>query len=299
MKVAVFSNNGEKFLSGLLNHWRERGHDVKFEVGANPELARKSDVVFVDQYDNNIHYLFEHSRDKGNTKVFARALDWDVWQGLVKDQRIIDWLDGIICIAPHIERKLRSEANMEGKLTLIKPGVDPDKFTFTDKEYFKKEAIIPCNEIDWVLKNVAEGVKIAGMMGWNVTLKGIWTGQSGGEYYREVLKDIASKNGIKLTMVEEHVDDYNEFLETFDYCIQPSYKEAFSYTLAECMLKGIHPIINNWIGCKEIWPNNLIYTSFKDIELMEVGLRRSYRDYVIKNYHIGRMCEEFDQLMGL
>lgn len=299
MKIAVFSNNGNKFVQDLVDHWNQKGHEAKFEMGANLELARESDVVFVSQYDANIHHLYNSIKDKGNTRYYCRALDWDVWAGLMRDQTMYDWLDGAFCIAPHIQREIEKYIDTKGKLHLVRLGVDHNKFTYTEKTEIGNQAVIPCNEIDWVLKNVLEGIKIAGMMGWDVTLKGKWTGQSGGDYFRVVIDDLAKKLGISVKMVEEHVPDYNAFLEGFDYCIQPSVKEAFSFTVAECALKGIIPIVNNWYGAEEIWHKDWLYVTPVDVLERVEWHPLEYRNYVMENYSLERYFRQMDEVMGL
>lgn len=308
MKVAVFSNNSTRFVGDLLDHWRAKGHEVNFEPGSNEFLSDKSDVVFIDQFDNNVYYLRERMKNKDKVKVFARALDWDVWIGNLRDQTIIDWMDGIFCIAPHIEKRLRAEANMEGKLHFVRLGVDLDKFTFK-KEFGGYNIVMPVNEIDWYLKNTLEGLRIfrrllidTQMLDWKLYIKGHFKEP---EYFQLIIKDYIEKAGIKdnVQIDEEWVADYNVYLEPMDYCLLPSLKEGFSFVTAQCAAKGIKPVLNWWYGAEGLWPREWLFLDEDEATSLIISAQdkdpKQYRDYIDKTYNFQRQAEEMDRIMGL
>ena len=145
MKIAIADNNGLKFTKDLKEHW-EKKHEVKYERGASEYLAQWADLYYCDTWDNNIHYLYKlyhgvegvsRTPDWDNNRrptIVVRALDWEVYLGMARDQSMIDWVDKVICIAPHIEKELRAHGNFGDKLRLIKPGVNLDKFTLKTKK---------------------------------------------------------------------------------------------------------------------------------------------------------------------
>src|SRR6266436_696827 len=147
MRIAIADNNNKKFTGDIINHWESLGHEVRFETGASEKLAQWADIYFIDTWDNNIHYLWklyngdeDHNRTEGwdNSKkpiIVCRILDWEVWTGFVRDQRIVDGVDKIIFIAPHIQKRVNGEvAISQSKQKLIRPGVNLDKFTLKIKE---------------------------------------------------------------------------------------------------------------------------------------------------------------------
>jgi hypothetical protein len=310
MKIAIADNQQLKFIGDLKKHWESKGHEVKYEMGASEILFEWADLYFVDGWENNIHYLYnwykEHPEAK-KPKVACRAIDWEVWQGLARDQDIIDWVDYQFAIAPHIARKLQSE-NRWDRLEVIKCGIDTQKFTFRkDGNSFGYNVLIPCNEIDWHLKNVSEGIKIFAMLcdlkpwgNWKLTIKGKWTGMYG--YMKVFHLDLIEKLGIKdrVTIIEEHVPDYNEFLEQFNYCLVPSYKEAYSYVVGECAAKGIRPVINHWLGAEELWNPDWIYQT-PNIAINHFNVNfsaKKNREWVIKNSNFKDMAEKYDKILG-
>lgn len=315
MKIAVAAENQTKFMSDLIEHWKSRGHEVRYEMGASEHLAQWADMYFVDAWTNNIHYLYDlyHGDPRGcrpkkwhNDKkpiIVCRLLDWEVWQGLARDQRIIDWVDKSICIAPHIEKELRKH-NTWNNLHLIPLGVDTTKYNYITRIH-RYNIVLPCNEIDWHLKNVSEGLKIFAMLRkktpeipWHLTIKGKYCQ---GEYFKVFHEDLIDKLRIRphVTIVEEQVPDYNEFLERFDFCLVPSYKEAYSYVTAQCASKGIRPILNWWYGADDLWPKEWLYTT--PDQAVEMFLHDyspvDIRDWVVKNSNVKDMLRRYDELL--
>lgn len=310
MKIAIADNQQLKFDHDLVDHWKQKGHEVRYEMGFSEHLAAWCDLYYINFWDNNVHAAYHWHQDHPEwekPKYAVRAIDWEVWCGLVRDQRIVDWVDYAFCIAPHIERKLRAEANWGEKLHLIPCGINVDKFTFK-KQFGGYSVLIPCNEIDWILKNVAEGIKIFGgvvekspiELPWSLTIRGKWT--QGNEYFKVYFYDLIKKLGItdRVIIVDQEVPDYNEFLEQFDYCLVPSFKEAFSYVTGECAAKGIIPVLNHWYGAEEIWPREWLYSRVD--EAVSMFYRGDYlqnlRSYIVKEKNSKDMCKKFDEVLG-
>ena len=307
MRIAIADNLGLKFDRELKEYW-EKSHEVRYEMGANPALLEWADVYYVNVWDHNIHAMWswveDQKRCKKNAKVICRALDWEVWAGMARCPNVGKFVDECIAIAPHIKKMLEEEnPSLKGKVTLIKPGINLDKFTFK-KNFGSYNIIMPANDIDWYMKGTLGGLRIFKMLvdqnerPWHLTIKGTWTKPP---IDRKNMEHFIEKAGIKdrVTFITEHVPDYNEFLEDFDYCLKPSLKEAFSFVSAECAAKGIMPVLNWWIGADATWPRSWLYLSPSEAvtRLMSTPYPKGYRDYVEKNYDVKRMCKEFDKLL--
>jgi hypothetical protein len=136
---------------------------------------------------------------------------------------------------------------------------------------------------------------------WNLYIKGRWTNMY--NYMKIFHLDLIEQLGIKdrVHIIDQNVNDYNAFLEQFDYCLVPSYKEAFSYVTGECASKGIKPIINNWMGAKDLWNNEWIYqTPDEAVDMLLGGCNReSYRNWIINNKNATSMLKAYDDIIGL
>jgi len=316
-KIGIADNQALKFDASLKEHWEKKGHEVKYEFGASEVIFQWCDLYYVNFFDNNIHYLYKWHKDNPNIKkptIVVRALDWDVWCGLARDPEMALWIDKVITITPHIKKKLLAEntAYKEDKVALIRCGVNLEKFTFK-KSFGGYNIVIPCSEIDWHLKNVSEGFKIFAMLKkksdkpWKLFVRGKWCQA---EYFKVFHEDLIDKLGIRddTTLTTSPVPDFNQYLEQMDYCLHPSYKEAFSYATGECAAKGIIPVLNHWYGAEDTWPKEWLYNTpdeavekilnwEKDKKMADV--ERAYcRSYMENHYSLEKMCSEYDRILG-
>jgi len=303
MKIAVADNQHLKFDHAIVEYWKTK-HEVEYEPGASENLFQWCDLYYVNYWDNNIHYLWKWHKKNPKVKkpkMICRAIDWDVWTGLARGQQLIDWVDETICIAPHIERKLKAEATFNN-LHLIRPGIHLDRWPLRKARPGYK-IIMPVNEFDWYLKHTIEGLKIFKSLitidnrPWRLVIKGKWCQA---EFFQALLKHYVEIADLKDKVVFDDIwaDDMNAYFEQFDYMLLPSLKEAFSFVTAQCAAKGIKPILNWWYGAEEIWPKEWLYqTEMEGMRMFLVPPKpKEYRQVVKERYDVQRMFKEYDKV---
>ena len=319
MKIAIADNNGLKFTQDLKEHWEKKGHEVKYERGASEYLAQWADLYYIDTWDNNIHYLFKlYHGDEGVSRtpdwdnnrkpvIVVRALDWEVWIGLARDQGLIDFVDKVICIAPHIEKELYKYANFKKKVKVIRPGVNLDKFTLKTKQTDGFQLGMVLGDM-WKYKNHMGGLDIFTTLyrqdnRWRFHVRGQHENGTydpiNWDYYLE-------SRGIKnVVTLYPHVDDMNQWLENIDILLHPGQKEAFCYAIGEAMAKGIPAVINDFYGSQEIWQMpfgpDIYQTHEGAIEsILQNKLQpEDYRNFIKREYSLERQLAETDQFLGL
>lgn len=321
MKIAIADNNGLKFCKDLMDHWTQKGHEIKYERGASEYLAQWADLYYVDTWDNNLHYLWKlyngiegvsRTPDWNNNKkpvIVVRALDWEVWLGHARDQKVIDWVDRIICIAPHIEKELRAHANFGDKLKVIRPGVNLEKFTPKTKKTDGFQLGMVLGDMWWP-KNHMGGLDIFTTLyrqdpRWRLHIRGQHEG--GTEYWRIMYEHYLESRGIQnaVTLYEQYLD-MNDFYENIDILLHPGMKEAFCYAVAEAMAKGIPVVVNDFYGSFAIWSDLDLYQTHEEAvnkirkirEVREMGDIRDYRIWIEKFYSLERQLKETDEWLG-
>lgn len=323
MKIAIADNNSRKFTNDLIEHWQGSGHEikmqypnheVKYEPGASERLAQWADIYYVDTWDNNIHYLYNlyHGKQEiapdlvwdNNKKplIVCRVLDWEVWLGLARDQKIIDWVDKIICIAPHIEKKLRAEATYGDKLRLIRPGVNLSKFPLktTQTDGFQLGMVLGDM---WWPKNHMAGLDIFTSLyrqdnRWRLHIRGQ---HEAGEYWKVMYEHYLESRDIKdVVTLYPRVEDMNQWYENIDILLHPGMKEAFCYAVGEAMAKGIKVVCNEFYGSKDIWPNGILYQTHEAALLMiRTHLQVNNRKIIFEDYSLEKQLKETDQFIGI
>lgn len=321
MKIAVADNNNGKFTKDLMNHWVAKGHEVRFERGASEFLAQWANIYYVDTWDNNAHYLYRlyHGQhddmppDWDNNKkprIVVRALDWEIWLGHMRDQAMVDWVDDIIFIAPHIQDRVASEVKMNGKDRLIRPGVNLDIFTLKIKETDGFQLGMVLGDLYW-WKNHMGGLDIFTQLyrqdpRWRLHIRGQHEG--GTDWWRVMMEHYVNSRGITdAVLLYDQVDDMNEWYENIDILLHPGMKEAFCYAVGEAMAKGIPAIVNEFYGSRDIWINNMLYQTHEEAinkimnghNNLDNTSKNVFRSYIESNYDAKRMFEEYDQLLNL
>ena len=319
MRIAIADNNGGKFTKDLQEYW-SKNHEVKYERGASEYLAQWADVYYVDTWDNNLHYLYKlYHGDQGvsrtpdwdnnkKPKIIVRALDWEVWIGMARDQSIIDWVDQVIVIAPHIETELRKHGDFGNKIKLIRPGVNLDRFHFktTQTDGFQLGMVLGDM---WWMKNHMGGLDIFTSLyqkdkRWRLHIRGQHEG--GNDYWKQMYEHYLDSRGIRdVVTLYEHTDDMDFWYEKIDILLHPGMKEAFCYAVAEAMAKGIKPVINNFYGAEDIWGQEYLYNTHHEAltrHFVSGGqqLKPSiqYRHFIEDRYDFKRMAKEYDELLG-
>lgn len=309
MKIAIADNNALKFCKDVRDHWLAKGHEVRFEIGASEILAQWADLYYIEWWDNNLHYLWNWYQENPQAKkptIVVRAIDWDVWCSYVPtSQQYVDFIDKCLVIAPHMYDELEKRADFGNKLHLICPGLDASRFSFRERDGKGNKIAMMTGDI-WQMKNVMEGLMIFA----EADLK--WPEKKFELHWRAQYADhatymkVAVEHFIKSRGLEDRfhlyspVNSINEWLEPMDFLINPSIKEAFSYSVAEAMAKGIKPIINNWYGAVDIWPRFLYNTVSQAVEMIGASDydSASYRRYVEEQYPLSTMLEFYDKLLG-
>lgn len=306
-KIFVNDNASQKFSGMIMEEWTKQGHEVRFELGANPEVAQDwADIVFVDFLDNNAYCYFNNFTPI--KKLFVRAIDIDVWMGRHRDPKFWNYISGLITISEPLYRKVQKEAlmdgcNIEDKLHLVRPGVDVDKFTFKKRNGSTHKIAMVTGDF-WEMKNYIEGFRIFQMLQlqdpgipWELHIRG----QHHSRDMEQVMKEHIVNRQTPGVFIYDQVDDMNEWYEDKDFILIPSLKEAFSYAGAEAMAKGIKPIFNNWWGSDTIWPKKYLYNNLFEALDMFKGEYNSeeYRQYIEENYTLDRMMKGLNEVMSL
>ena len=317
VKIAMADNCHLKFSQDIKEHWEKKGHEVRYEPGASEWLAQWADLYYVDFSDNNIHYLRDlYNGDPRNCRTpdwdnnkrptfVCRAIDWDVWIGFARDQTLVDWVDKWICIAPHIEKKLRAEAKYrDDQLRLIKPGLDLSKWTLKTNKTDGFQLGMVLGDMWWP-KNHMAGLDIFYQLyqqdnKWRLHIRGQ---HEPGEYWPVMYEYYLESRGIKdVVTLYPQQDNMNDWYENIDVLLHPGMKESFCYAVSEAAAKDIPCVVNDFYGSHDIWSKEWLYQNHEEA-MEKIKLFRLYppksRKYIEANYSIERMMTEYDDYLGL
>ncbi|WP_395166941.1 glycosyltransferase family 1 protein [Francisella salimarina] len=82
------------------------------------------------------------------------------------------------------------------------------------------------------------------------------------EYYKSIFERINSSDKLRYKVIFDPAgDDVNEWLSLVGFILSPSDFESFHMAIGEGMLTGATPVVWNWDGANEIWPDYSIVKS--------------------------------------
>lgn len=251
-----------------------------------------ADIYWFDFCDNNlISATREDAEHLKGKKVIARLHSVEAYMGYHNQ---IDWsgVDDLIFVSEHMKRKCSDADYKDCRLHVVHNGVDLSKFTFRPKPpptdtFAYVGNIIPQKGLLTFATLLPRGAT------WHVAGLSRMHGREG-EFWElmKATRDIRE---------EGPVEDVNAWLDEKHprWLVQPSYSESFSLIIAEAMAKGIKPIINDYVGAVELWPEDLIYTYATDLEEIMAGSYEPefYRTWVAIRYDIDKKVAEIKDIL--
>jgi glycosyltransferase involved in cell wall biosynthesis len=300
MKIGVADPNSFKFSKQLIDHWQAQGHEIIKHV-ANIDKHNDCDVVFYDMASNNVaFYSKSMPRQK---KTIVRALDIENYMNYYQQ---FDWdkIDYLIFINNAQKGLLTRHPDFtcpDNKIKVIPPGVNLDQLTLQVKKKCEKKAVFVGR--GWIGKNTAGAIDVIYELnkldpGWELHIR---ADKYDPRWWERYVSYRADSLGVKCIFDTLYTPSMNSYLENMDLMIVPSFKEAFSYTAAEALAKGIPTVINNWYGAKEVWPEEYLYNTPSEAAkkyLEQVKQPKETRRQLIKDrYDEKYMFEKIDSLL--
>jgi glycosyltransferase involved in cell wall biosynthesis/Flp pilus assembly protein TadD len=102
------------------------------------------------------------------------------------------------------------------------------------------------------------------------------------------------------------VDDIPGYFKDKDFVISTSVFESFHYSIAEGMASGLMPLVHNWPGSENIYPEKYRFNTPDDcaelaLSLMDqdrAKLAKDNRMYIMKNFSLTGQLKEIDNLIS-
>lgn len=300
MKIAVFDCCRFKFMSELIKHWEDLGHQVKKTIYWDPKMVEWADTVFFDWADNSLIratnpndelYLQSGLTIPKGKHIVCRCHDIDAWCG---HYQRIDWtfVDDLIFVGKHIQDLVMKNLNKPDslKVHLIKHGIDTDKFTF-------RKDPVKNNKIAWIGRITHHKcLELAlQVLAENPDYELHAVGTSLDSWELAYVDDFVKRNNLKFFHYPQ-VESINEFLEDKTYILLTSFKEAFSYAVGEGMAKGLKPLIHWFYGAENVWPEKYLWSKISEVKLDDYN-PQEYRDFIENNYNFKEFLKNYDSIV--
>jgi len=188
-------------------------------------------------------------------------------------------VDKIIFVAEHIRNFTIDTFNIDKEKTMVIPnGIDIPKWTFQDRKpgfniayvgyiNYKKGPMLLLHTFKAIYdKNNQYKLYIAGKF------------QDARDvlYFNQMIKEFGLEDNV---IYEGWQDNLDKWLEDKNYILCTSVLESQNISIMQAMAKGIKPIIHNFVGAKEIYPQCLIWNTINDALEMVIDSKYDSQEY--------------------
>ena len=122
------------------------------------------------------------------------------------------------------------------------------------------------------------------------------------EYYMDVMERINAREALRYAVTfDPPGDDVNEWLSLVGYILSPSDFESFHLAVGEGMLTNAVPIVWDWPGSNEIWPQESIVSSTAQaVEKIKAQsqMQSASRDYVLNKYGVKSILCQWENILS-
>lgn len=303
--IVFYDETGQfTFLQDLMRRLADHAN-VATGQGFDPDHVQWSKFVWVEWADKNAVHVSNNPKPEGQ-RLIVRLHGYEVYRphsiAGIHWPRVDALVFGASYVRDHFLDVHGDRMMGETKVRLIPYGVNVGRWSFAKRERNKKKKTIAVVGI----LTEKKGPQLLGMVIQQFARKH--------PEYRFLLRlDVPGAPNPNMSEVPlryqiEGLDNWewvprqpsmNRWLEEAKFLLSTSTLESFSYVVAEAMCKGIKPLIYDWRGARQLWPEECIWQDFGELEKVFAGEYRSdrYRQWVEDRYPLERQVEGVTKLL--
>jgi len=207
----------------------------------------------------------------------------------------------VIFVAKHIFEIVNEKLQriISTKSTVIPNGIDLNKFTFKPREKGFNLAYvgyINYKKGPMLLLQLFKAVYDKDNR-YKLYIAGEFQDERDFLYFKQMIKEWHLEDSI---VFEGWQDDINKWLEDKNYIICTSILESQNMGVMEAMAKGIKPVIHNFVGAREIYPPDIIWTTVDEAVEMIISDdydSAKYRAFIESNYSLEQQNKKIKNLI--
>lgn len=290
-KITFFILPGlDNFIDDIIEFLSQK-YDTKKVIVRNynqiDEEMKKADICWFEWCDPLVAYgsKLKIAKDK---KIICRLHSYEAFTNYIYD---VNWsnVDKIIFVAEHIKRIVLSKVFIpQEKVYVIPNGINLSQQKYKERKKgfniayvgyinFKKGPMLLIHAFKKIFDTDNR---------YKLHIAGTFNEERYRLYFNQMIKELGLEKNIIFYGWQK---DINKWLEDKNYIICTSVLESQGLGIMEAMSKGIRPLIHNFVGAKEVYPEKYVWSSLDDLVNMLQDEKYSsieYRNLVEKNYSL-------------
>ncbi len=252
-----------------------------------------ADTIFI-EWMHKITQLFAQLKKK--QRIITRLHSHEAYKKFIKTTNLEN-IDSAVFVSDIMVDYLESidiDIRNKTKVQVISPGIDLEKFPFKNRVHGFNMAFVG-HLIQ--TKNIAFLLQILKMLvnkdkRYHLHLFGEFVNDEGipGEvpkrYFLDQIQKLGLTDNITLYGYLEH-DELVLKMADINYLLSTSYRESLGLNILEAMAMGIMPLIHSWPGAESIYPEELLFSYFEEIndKLCLDYNSQKYREFVVQKHN--------------
>ncbi len=115
-------------------------------------------------------------------------------------------------------------------------------------------------------------------------------------YLQRTTERLALTNNVRFYGWQQNMP---AFLADKGVILSTSIHESFGYNIAEAMAVGALPVVHDYPGAEEFWPDEIRFSSIAEaVQLILNGKTHQWIDYVAENFPLSRQLRELDAILS-
>lgn len=277
----------------MQKYFNSRGHKAVISLGINPDALAFADITICGWANEIAEYLTTKMPKQGKLICYARS--YEMFHGQFEKVR---WghVDKMVFVnqrmigLPNVQKILQ---NRQDSAELIYNGIDLDEWKFQCHQPGKKIGFVADLTFKKGVQLLAQ-VMMALPKEYELYILGNTPDLRLGSYFNHILE----QNQIK-AYIDAKTDNVKNWLKDKDYIISTSPVEGNPNNVIEAMACGIKPVIHNWAGAREQFPEELVFNTVADAVKIITESRyvsMEYRKWVMQHYDYKLVYKQLEEV---
>jgi len=306
-KIAVLCLPGlQSFLGDIVDFFNEKYRVRTCYSNNNKEIEDTihwADVVWIEWANELAIALTNHPTVLNGKHLVCRLHSYEALAGFVQK---VKWekIDDLIFVAKHIKdivlQQVPNLSSIVNNIHIIPNGVNLGKFVFRDRSKGKKLAYL--GHINYkkgpMLLLHAFRELVQGDHKSRLFIGGNFQDARYELYFGQMVKEMGLARNIQF---DGWIDDVAHWLKDKHYIVCTSVLEGHPIGLMEAMASGIKPVIHNFVGARDIFPEKYLWNTipeFCHIINSEDYSSIEYKNYIEKHYSLSRQLNSIENVIS-
>ncbi|MGH4120171.1 glycosyltransferase [Clostridium sp.] len=301
MKIAFFVKQGlDSFLGDIINELSVEYETKKMIVTDYSHIDEGmewADVCWFEWCDELVAY--GSLNNVKNKKIICRLHSYEAFTDYPSKANFEN-VDKIIFVAEHIMNFVVDKFDLaKEKVIVIPNGIDFKKWTFSErKQGFNVAYVGYINYKKGPMLLLHTFKAIYDMDNrYKLFIAGQFQDERDVLYFNQMIKEFGIENNL---IFEGWQDDLDAWLENKNYILCTSVLESQNMSIMQAMTKGIKPIIHNFVGARNIYPEESIWNTISEatnIIAEDKYNSQEYHDFVKNGFEFKDQVEKIKSLI--